>query len=95
MRSLPVCLLLALLSALPCACNPRDKDAVVKDAHGDGEFMEPVLIPGGVADAQGKIGYLANPKGGIDAVDLKSGNLLWHSAAASYPLLVHEKRLYA
>jgi hypothetical protein len=100
MRSLPVCLLLAFLSALPCACNRGDKDAAVKDAavkdaHGDAEFLEPALIPGGVADDQGKVGYVANPKGGIDAVDLESGKRLWHSALASYPLLVHEKRLFA
>ncbi len=95
MRSLPICLLLAFLSALPCACNRGDKAAAVKDAPGDGEFLEPALIPGGVADDQGKVGYLANPKGGIDAVDLESGKLLWHSKLAAYPLLVHDKRLFA
>jgi hypothetical protein len=103
MRSLPFCLLLAFLSAVPCACNRSDKGAAVEgsaDDQGaavkdDVDFLEPVLIPGGVADDTGKVGYLANPKGGIDAVDLESGKLLWHSAVASFPLLVYKDRLLA
>lgn len=95
MRSLPLCLLLAFLSAVPCACNRGDNGAAVNDPADDADFLEPANIPGGVADDKGKVGYLANPKGGIDAVDLESGKLLWHTNAASYPLLVYKDRLLA
>ena len=93
MRSLPLWLLLAFLSVMPCACAKRDQPA--KDLADDAGFLEPVFIPGGVADGQGKVGYLANPKRGIDAVDLESGKLLWHSTAASFPLIVYKDRLLA
>ena len=43
-------------------------------------------LPGGVADAEGKTGYLANPQGGIDAVNLKTGKLLWDTSS-SFPRL--------
>ena len=95
-------LLLAFLSALPCACNRADQavvEAPLRDSKDqpadDGDFLEPVEIPGGIADDQGKVGYLANTKRGIDAVDLESGKVLWHAASAAHPLLVYKNRLYA
>jgi len=104
MRSLPLCLLLAFLS-VPCACNRGDKVADPADkvadpapkvvAANDADFLAPAYIPGGVTDDKGEVGYLANPKGGVDAVDLKSGKLLWHSDEASFPLIVHKDRLLA
>jgi hypothetical protein len=36
-----------------------------------------------------------NPKGGIDAVDLSSGKLLWSTTNAAKPLLLHGRRLVA
>jgi hypothetical protein len=45
-----------------------------------------VPLPGGVADPAGKTGYLANDKGGIDAVNLETGELLWESKEAPRPL---------
>jgi hypothetical protein len=53
------------------------------------------LLPGGVADPTGRTGFLINPQGGIDAVDLVSGDLLWSTTDARRPLLVHADRLIA
>lgn len=55
----------------------------------------PVVIPGGVADAAGKVGYLTQPKGGLAAVDLEKGTVLWESKEATRPLAVVGKRLAA
>jgi hypothetical protein len=54
-----------------------------------------VPLPCGLADPAGRTGYLANTSGGIDAVDLVTGDLLWHTAEAQRPLLVVGDRLYA
>jgi hypothetical protein len=52
-------------------------------------------LPGGVADPEGKTGYLANPQGGIDAVDLARGKLLWDTKAGSTLLAFADNRLIA
>lgn len=54
-----------------------------------------VPFPRGVADPQGRAGYLANTAGGIDAVDLQAGTLLWSSDAGARPLLAFDDRLAA
>jgi hypothetical protein len=40
-------------------------------------------VPGGVTDSAGKVGYLTNPKGGIVAVGLEKGTVLWESKAGT------------
>jgi hypothetical protein len=52
-------------------------------------------VPGGITDAEGRVGFLATPKGGIDAVNLATGEILWQTAAAQRPLCVVGNRLYA
>jgi hypothetical protein len=52
-------------------------------------------LPGGVADAEGKVGYLSQPKGGIVAISLEKGDVLWESKDASRPLTLVGKRLAA
>jgi hypothetical protein len=52
-----------------------------------------LVIPGGVTDAAGKVGYLTNPKGGIVAVSLEKGTPLWESTAGTKPLAIAGKRL--
>jgi hypothetical protein len=53
----------------------------------------PVPLPGGVADPAGKTGYLANDKGGFDAVNLENGELLWDSKDAPRPLVAFDQFL--
>ncbi len=52
-------------------------------------------LPCGAADAGGRTGFVANTHGGIDAVDLTTGDLLWTVDGAKRPALVEEERLYA
>jgi outer membrane protein assembly factor BamB len=56
---------------------------------------ESVPLPLGIADAGGKAGFLANAKGGIDAVNLATGELLWESTAAGKPLAVEGGKVAA
>jgi hypothetical protein len=57
--------------------------------------QEPTPLPGGLADPAGRTGYLANPHGGIDAIDLKNGELLWTTTEAEKPLFLQGSRLVA
>jgi hypothetical protein len=59
------------------------------------EVAQPLVLPGGVADSAGRYGYFANPAGGVSAVDLRNGKVLWESPAAHRPILVTSERLYA
>ncbi len=52
-------------------------------------------LPGGVADAAGRTGYFASVSGGIDAVELETGRLLWNDRNALDPLLFSRNRLFA
>jgi hypothetical protein len=54
-----------------------------------------VPLPCGVADVAGRTGFLANPDGGVDAVDLATGDLLWDTKDARRPLLAADDRLFA
>jgi hypothetical protein len=56
---------------------------------------ESAALPLGVADAEGKTGFFANATGGIDAVNLATGEVLWESKEASKPLAVHRGKLAA
>jgi hypothetical protein len=68
-------------------------------ADGDTSSQLPVLIPMGVAGAPGTaqaaVGYVANASGGIDAIRLKDGTLLWSTREASRPLIAYGNRLAA
>jgi outer membrane protein assembly factor BamB len=52
-------------------------------------------IPGGVVDATGQIGFVAGANGGIDALDLETGKVLWTSWKAAKPIAVVGKKLIA
>ena len=53
-------------------------------------------LPGpGVADPAGKTGFFPGVDGGINAVDLSNGKLLWHSKEATKPLLATADRLFS
>jgi hypothetical protein len=54
-----------------------------------------IPFPDGVADAAGKIAFIGNATGGIDAVDLAKGELLWNSKEASKPLALSGDNLIA
>ncbi len=52
-------------------------------------------LPGGFTDPDHQTGFFATPDGGIDAVALATGDVLWHTTQAQRPLFVHGDRLYA
>jgi hypothetical protein len=84
MKRGPAVLLLLLVAA--SAPGGGAKDALAA----------PVLLPaGGVADPAGQVGYFRNTSGGIDALDLETGKLLWATREASHPLLATADRLFA
>ena len=56
--------------------------------------LAPIVIPDGVADPGATTAVFARAPG-IEAVDLRTGKPLWHSAAADAPLIVHGNTLYA
>src|SRR5690349_5598104 len=58
-------------------------------------WQVPVRIPAGIADTDGKVGYLVSKNGGIDAVDLADGKLLWTTDEARTPLLAQRDGLLA
>jgi hypothetical protein len=71
-------------SVFPVAAAEKDKATA------------PKLLPGkGVAGPDGKVGYVPNPAGGIDALDLATGKVLWQSTDANRPLAATATRLYA
>jgi hypothetical protein len=73
-----------LLAGVAVAAPAPDKDNAT--ARG-------VLLPIGVADAAGKVGFVPNDKQGIDAIDLANGETLWQTTESNKPLLAIEKRL--
>jgi hypothetical protein len=58
------------------------------------EFL---VIPNGVTDPEGKVGYLTNPEGlgGIDAVNLADGKVLWSTKDATRPIALLGRKLVA
>ena len=61
----------------------------------DAELAQPVFLPRGVADPGGRTGYVTNAAGGIDALDLLTGEQLWSTAVGSRPLALVGNRLAA
>jgi outer membrane protein assembly factor BamB len=53
------------------------------------------VIPAGILDPAGETAYVANDRGGVDALASETGKLLWRSREAQRPLLVLGDRLYA
>jgi hypothetical protein len=54
-----------------------------------------LLLPGGIADPAGQTAYVTNTTGGMDAIDLKTGQTLWDTREATQPLIVSGNRLAA
>jgi hypothetical protein len=55
----------------------------------------PIPLPCGIADPAGRTGFFASAAGGIEAIDLKTGELLWETNEAQRPLIVWGTRLLA
>jgi outer membrane protein assembly factor BamB len=75
---------LALLAATAAGAAPAPE---TKD---DGRIH---FIPGGVTDADGVKGFVANDKGGVTALDLETGKSLWDSKTTGKPVAVVNGRV--
>jgi outer membrane protein assembly factor BamB len=75
---------LPALAALAAPTKPGDKDATAA-----------VPFFGGVADVEGKRGYVPSADGGVDALDLETGKVLWNSKDATQPLARIARNLIA
>ena len=60
-----------------------------------GEIEKPVCFPFGVAQPDGRTGYLFNFNKSIDAIDLQTGKRLWRTNLASRPLIAYDETLIA
>lgn len=60
-----------------------------------GGIEKPVCFPFGVAQPDGRTGYIFNFKKGIDAIDLQTGKMLWRTNLASRPLIAYDQTLIA
>ena len=54
-----------------------------------------LLLPEGFAEPTGRTGFFASATGGIEAIDLASGNVLWQTHEAQRPLLLDGGHLLA
>lgn len=54
-----------------------------------------VPLPCGIADVGGRTGIFVNPSGGLDVIDLPTGDLLWETKEAQQPILILGQKLYA
>lgn len=85
-----VALILVLgVNAKGCAAVPPSNEEVRKTSNCF-EFR-----PGVIVDSHRSTMYLMNIQGGVDAIDLDSGRLLWQSDRAAKPLLCHEDLVVA
>jgi hypothetical protein len=57
--------------------------------------VSPYVIPGGVADPAGRNGFVTNAEGGITALDLRNGTVLWETRMGHRPIAVTGERVYA
>jgi hypothetical protein len=88
----PIVLLIPL--GLPVTVSAADEKTVPPPAA-SAPSPKPVLLPGGIADDAGRTGFLASAVGGIEAIDLQTGEVLWESIEAQRPLLLVGSRLIA
>ena len=55
----------------------------------------PLRIPLGIADPSGRTGIVQAEDGGIDALDLETGKVLWHASEPTLPLGIGGGRVIA
>jgi hypothetical protein len=57
--------------------------------------IQPIFMPAGVAGPDKRTGYVGDTSGGVNAIDLLSGESIWTSDVVARPLIVQEGRLAA
>ena len=83
------------LGAVLLLCLPGFGAAPVTAPSSHPPANSPLLLPAGIADPAGRVGYFASASGGIEAIDLSSGKVLWQTHEAQRPLLLDGEYLLA
>src|SRR5689334_20951412 len=55
-------------------------------------YAVPRTLPFGVAGDDGKVGYFTGEKGGLEAVNLETGRVLWKTDTDGQPLAVWDRK---
>jgi hypothetical protein len=90
-RRLGALLLVSLLGSTALAVappRPAQPEAAPSPAYG-------IRLPQGLADFTARTGFFASAKGGIEALDLVNGKVLWETVEAQRPLLLDGQHLLA
>lgn len=58
-------------------------------------YKSPIQIPQGITDPDGQIGYFSIDNGGIEAIELLTGNTVWTTTIIAKPLIVWNDSLIA
>src|SRR5262249_43794681 len=83
------------LGAVLLLCLPVFGAAPVPTPPSHPPANSPLLLPAGIADPAGRVGYFASASGGIEAIDLTSGKVLWQTHEAQRPVLLDGEHLLA
>jgi hypothetical protein len=67
--------------------------SVLSTAPAGADSHPMVTVPGGVVDAAGSVAYLHSARGGVDAVELSNGHLVWSDATPQRPVAGADGRL--
>ncbi len=59
------------------------------------EAISSIRMPAGIADTEARIGFFASAAGGIEAIDLAKGKVLWQTHEGQRPLLLDGDHLLA
>ncbi len=75
---------------------PQALGAALPDNPPDAKRAEPIPFPDGVTDSARQTAFVSSPKGGIQAVRLEDGKVLWtNDECKAEPWLVAGERLIA
>src|SRR5205823_133794 len=70
--------------------------AELPDNPREPKSAEPIPFPDGVIDPQRRTAFVSSPQGGVQAIRLEDGKVLWtNDACAAQPWLVAGRRLIA
>ena len=87
-----MCVMGFAVSGLWCSASGGASGGRLRDAGA----AEPILFPDGVIDPEFRTAFVSSPKGGIQAIRLEDGKVLWvNDACAAQPWLVAGRRLIA